>query len=218
MTSFYAISAKPDEPSYKSIYLYENTDFQYDADGNAIRCGEMLLRLRTENGRDIIQLANVKCACAALKGRCFERFLNILIQEATSDIELFGKQLSPNTMVELFISPDDIPDGISYETAYKKIYNLYHKYGFEIESHDTPSYLIATLDDIDSTLRKVPRRSPGRTTSRAPHKTPKKSHRKTHISKSISRNRNTQSPTKIPFPAELAISQINRISQSFLKF
>jgi len=174
MSTFYAISAKPDEPSYKSIYLYENTNFQYDADGNAIRCGEMLLRLRTEDNRDIIQLANVKCSCSTLKGRCFERFLNILIQEATLDSELFGKQLTPDTKVELFISPDDIPDGVSYKTAYEKLYKLYHKYGFEIESRSTPSYLIATLGDIDSTLRQVPRRSPSRTTSRSPHKTPRK--------------------------------------------
>jgi glycosyltransferase involved in cell wall biosynthesis len=210
MATFYAISEKQDQPSYKSIYLYENTEFQYDADGNAIRCGEMLLRLRTEDNRDIIQLANIKCSCAALKGRCFERFLNILIQEATLDNELFGKQLSPNTKVELFISPDDIPDGVSYETAYEKLYKLYNKYGFNIESHDTPSYLIATLEDIDSTLRQVPRRSPDRTTSRASHKTPRKTRRKTR-----SKPRNTQ-PKKIPFPVEFAVSQINRISKSLI--
>jgi hypothetical protein len=210
MPTFYAISAKPDEPSYKSIYLYENTNFQYDADGNAIRCGEMLLRLRTENSRDIIQLASVKCACAALKKKCFEHLLTILIKEATNETELFGKQLSQETMVELFISPDDIPDGVSYKTASEKLYKLYHKYGFEIESHDQPSYLIATLGDIESTLREVPRRSPSRTTSRAPHKTPRKSHRKT---RSITRS--TQ-PKKIPFPVEFAVSQINRFSKSLI--
>lgn len=210
MATLYAISATPDQPSYKSIYLYENANFQYDADGNAIRCGEMLLRLRTENDRDIIQLANLKCACAALKGRCFQHFLTILIKEATNDIELFGKQLSPDTMVELFISPDDIPDGVSYETAYEKLYKLYHKYGFEIEKLDQPSYLIATLGDIESTLRQVPRRSPGRTTSRTPHKTPRKTHKKT---RSISRS--TQ-PKKIPFPLEFAVSSINRFSKSLI--
>jgi hypothetical protein len=174
MATLYAISAKPDQPSYKSIYLYENANFQYDANGNAIRCGEMLLRLRTEKYRDIIQLASVKCTCAALKGRCFEHFLSILIKEAVEDSELFGKKLTPDTKVELFISPDDIPDGVSYETASAKLYKLYHKYGFEIENRNTPSYLIATLGDIELTLRQIPRRSPGRTTSRTPHKTPRK--------------------------------------------
>jgi len=187
MSTFYAISAKPDQPSYKSIYLYENANFQYDADGNAIRCGEMLLRLRTENSRDIIQLASVKCACSTLKGRCFERFLNILIQEATLDSELFGKQLTPGTKVELFISPDDIPDGVSYETASGKLYKLYHKYGFDIESRDTPSYLIATLGDIELTLRQVPQRSPGRTTSRNPHKTPRKTRSNRQIKISVNK-------------------------------
>jgi hypothetical protein len=210
MATLYAISAPPDQPSYKSIYLYENANFQYDVDGNAIRCGEMLLRLRTENNRDIIQLANVKCSCSALKGRCFERFLNILIQEAVEDSELFDKQLNLDTKVELFISPDDIPDGISYETAYKKLYKLYHKSGFEIENRDTPSYLITTLGDIESTLRQVPRRSPGRTTSRTPHKTPRKTHRKTRsITRSIQ-------PKKIPFPLEFAVSRINRLSKSLI--
>lgn len=207
MSSFYAISAKPDEPSYKSIYLYENTNFQYDADGNAIRCGEMLLRLRTEKDRDIIQLASVKCACAALKGRCFERFLNILIQEATSDIELFGKRLTPNTLVELFISPDDIPDGVSYKTASEKLYKLYHKYGFNIESRDTPSYLIATLADIDSTLRQVPRRSPGRTTSRNPPKTPRKTRSNRQIK--ISANKKT------PLLFQMTLSRLKNISEQF---
>jgi len=209
MATLYAISATPDQPSYKSIYLYENANFQYDADGNAIRCGEMSLRLRTENNRDIIQLASVKCSCSALKGRCFERFLNILIQEATLDIELFGKKLTPDTKVELFISPDDIPDGVSYETAYEKLYKLYHKYGFNIENRDEPSYLIATLGDIDSTLRQVPPRSPGRTTSRTPHKTPRKNHRKTRSKPRIK-------PKKIPFPLEFAVSRINRLSKSLI--
>jgi hypothetical protein len=190
MATLHAISAKPDQPSYKSIYLYENANFQYDADGNAIRCGEMLLRLRTQNGRDIIQLASVKCSCSVLKGKCFEHFLTILIQEATNDIELFGKQLSPETMVELFISPDDIPDGVSYKTASEKLYKLYHKYGFEIEKRDEPSYLIATLGDIDSILRQVPRRSPGRTTSRNPPKTP----RKTRSNRQIKISANKKSP------------------------
>lgn len=204
MSTFYAISATPDQPSYKSIYLYENANFQYDADGNAIRCGEMLLRLRTEDNRDIIQLANVKCGCSTLKGRCFERFLNILIQEAILDIELFGKQLSPDTKVELFISPDDIPNGVSYKTAYEKLYKLYHKYGFEIESRSTPSYLISTLGDIELTLRQVPRRSPGRTTSRTPHKTP----RKTRSNKQIKMPTNKKS-----LSFQMTLSRLKNISE-----
>ena len=205
MATLHAISAKPDQPSYKSIYLYENANFQYDADGNAIRCGEMLLRLRTQNGRDIIQLASVKCSCSVLKGKCFEHFLTILIQEATNDIELFGKQLSPETMVELFISPDDIPDGVSYKTASEKLYKLYHKYGFEIEKRDEPSYLIATLGDIDSILRQVPRRSPGRTTSRNPPKTP----RKTRSNRQIKISANKKSPLLF----QMTLSRLKFISE-----
>jgi len=165
----------------------------------------MLLRLRTQNGRDIIQLASVKCSCSVLKGKCFEHFLTILIQEATNDIELFGKQLSPETMVELFISPDDIPDGVSYETASKKLYKLYNKYGFEIEKHDEPSYLIATLGDIDSILRQVPRRSPGRTTSRNPHKTP----RKTRGNRQIKMSANKKSPLLF----QMTLSRLKNISE-----
>lgn len=206
MATLYAISAKPDQPSYKSIYLYENANFQYDVDGNAIRCGEMLLRLRTEKDRDIIQLASVKCACAVLRGRCFEHFLSILIQEATLDIELFGKQLSPDTKVELFISPDDIPDGISYETASAKLYKLYHKYGFEIENRDEPSYLIATLGDIDSILRQVPQRSPGRTTSRNPHKTPRKTRSNRQIKMSVN---------KKSLLFQMTLSRLKNISEQF---
>ena len=204
MATLYAISAKPDQPSYKSIYLYENANFQYDADGNAIRCGEMLLRLRTEDNRDMIQLASVKCACAALKGRCFEHFLSILIKEAVEDSELFGKKLTLNTKVELFISPDDIPDGVSYETVSAKLYKLYHKYGFEIENRDTPSYLIATLGDIDSILRQIPRRSPGRTTSRTPHKTP----RKTRSNRQIKMSANKKS-----LLFQMTLSRLKNISE-----
>jgi hypothetical protein len=209
MATFYAISATPDEPSYKSIYLYENTNFQYDADGNAIRCGEMLLRLRTENDRNIIQLASVKCSCAALKGRCFEHFLSILIKEAMNASELFGKQLSPGTKVELFISPDDIPDGVSYEKAFKKLYKLYHKYDFEIETRDTPSYLITTLGDIDSTLRKVRRRSPSRTTSRNPHKTPRKTRSKSHRQIKMSANKKS-------LLFKITLSQLKNISNQLV--
>ena len=65
MIPVYAITQSPFEfgkEPYQCIYLYKSTDFKYDAEGNAIRCGEMLLRLRTEKGRDIIQLASVKCS------------------------------------------------------------------------------------------------------------------------------------------------------------
>lgn len=206
MATLYAIRATPDQPSYKSIYLYENANFQYDADGNAIRCGEMLLRLRTEKNRDIIQLASVKCSCAALKGRCFEHFLSILIKEATLDSELFGKRLSPDTKVELFISPDDIPDGVSYEKASAKLYKLYHKYDFEIETRDTPSYLITTLGDIELTLRQMPRRSPGRTTSRSPHKTPRKTRSKSHRQIKMPANKKSLS-------FQMTLSQLKKISK-----
>ena len=61
----YAITQSPFEfgkEPYQCIYLYKSAEIKYDAEGNAIRCGEMLLRLRTEKGRDIIQLASVKCS------------------------------------------------------------------------------------------------------------------------------------------------------------
>jgi hypothetical protein len=208
----YAITQSPFEfgkETYQCIYLYKSTDYKYDAEGNAIRCGEMLLRLRTKNGRDIIQLASVKCSCSSLKGRCFEHLLGILIQEACNDTELFGKTVSLDTMIELFIFPDDIPEGVSFEDATKKLFKLYNKVGFNIESHDAPTYLIATLRDIDSNLNQKPYHSPGRTTSRSPHKTPRKTRSKSPR-KSIRHN-------KVSMPLQLALSSINNISKS-MKF
>lgn len=212
MIPVYAITQSPFEfgkEPYQCIYLYKNTDYQYDAEGNAIRCGEMLLRLRTENDRDIIQLASVKCSCPSLKGRCFEHLLGILIQEACNDTELFGKTVSLDTIIELFIFPEDIPEGVSFEDATKKLFKLYNKVGFNIESHDAPTYLIATLRDIDSNLNKKPYHSPGRTTSRSPHKTPRKTRSKSPR-KRIRHN-------KVSMPLQFALSNINNISKS-MKF
>jgi hypothetical protein len=112
----YAITTSPSEfgkPPYQSIYLYESTDFKYDSDGNAIRCGEMLLRLRPEE--NTIQLASVECNCSAVKGHCFEYLLSILIREGCYGTELFEQQLSLDTKIELFIYPSNIPDGMSFE-------------------------------------------------------------------------------------------------------
>ena len=209
MTTAYAITQSPFEfgkEPYQCIYLYKSTDFKYDAEGNAIRCGEMLLRLRTEKGREIIQLASVKCSCPSLKGRCFEHLLGILIQEACNDTEIFGKTVSLDTMIELFIFPDDIPDSMSFEDASKKLFKLYNKYGFSTESNDAPTYLITTLRDIDSNLKKKPYHSPGRTTSRAPHKTPRKTRSKSHTPKKHRAN-------KVPLPLQFALSNIKRISK-----
>ena len=233
MTTAYAITQSPFEfgkEPYQCIYLYKNTDFQYDAEGNAIRCGEMLLRLRTEKGRDIIQLASVKCSfsrnapafpevlmpgvpkgspansCPSLKGRCFEHLLGILIQEACNDTELFGRTVGLDTMIELFIFPDDIPEGTSFEDASKKLFKLYNKYGFSIESRDAPTYLITTLRDIDSNLKKKPYHSPGRTTSRAPHKTPRKTRSKGRTPPKLRAK-------KVPLPLQFALSNIKRISK-----
>jgi hypothetical protein len=209
MTTAYAITQSPFEfgkEPYQCIYLYKSTDFKYDAEGNAIRCGEMLLRLRTEKDREIIQLASVKCSCPSLKGRCFEHLLGILIQEACNDTELFGKTVSLDTMIELFIFPDDIPDSMSFEDASKKLFKLYNKYGFSTESNDAPTYLITTLRDIDSNLKKKPYHSPGRTTSRAPHKTPRKT-------RSKSRSPPKHRPKKVSMPLQFALSNIKRISK-----
>lgn len=195
---------------YQCIYLYKSAEIKYDAEGNAIRCGEMLLRLRTEKGRDIIQLASVKCSCPSLKGRCFEHLLSILIQEACNDTELFGKTVGLDTMIELFIFPDDIPEDISFDDATKKLFKLYNKVGFNIESRDAPTYLIATLHDIDSNLKKKPYHSPARTTSRAPHKTPRKTRNKSRTPPKLRAN-------KVPLPLQFALSNIKRISKS-MKF
>jgi len=165
----------------------------------------MLLRLRTEKGRDIIQLASVKCSCPSLKGRCFEHLLSILIQEACNDTELFGRTVSLDTMIELFIFPDDIPEGVSFEDATKKLFKLYNKVGFNIESRDAPTYLIATLRDIDSNLKQKPYHSPGRTTSRAPHKTPRKTRSKSP--------RRKLRHNKVPLPLQFALSNINQMSK-----
>jgi hypothetical protein len=208
MTTAYAITQSPFEfgkEPYQCIYLYKSTDYKYDAEGNAIRCGEMLLRLRTEKGRDIIQLASVKCSCPSLKGRCFEHLLSILIQEACNDTELFGRTVSLDTMIELFIFPDDIPEGVSFEDATKKLFKLYNKVGFNIESRDAPTYLIATLRDIDSNLKQKPYHSPGRTTSRAPHKTPRKTRSKSP--------RRKLRHNKVPLPLQFALSNINQMSK-----
>ena len=92
----YAITTSPSEfgkPPYQSIYLYESTDFKYDSEGNAIRCGEMLLRLRPDE--NTIQLASVECNCSEVKGHCFEYLLSILIREGCYGTELFGQQLTP---------------------------------------------------------------------------------------------------------------------------
>ena len=209
MTTAYAITQSPFEfgkEPYQCIYLYKNTDFKYDAEGNAIRCGEMLLRLRTEKGRDIIQLASVKCSCPSLKGRCFEHLLSILIQEACNDTELFGRTVSLDTMIELFIFPDDIQDGTSFDDATKKLFKLYNKYGFSIESRDAPTYLITTLRDIDSNLKQKPYHSPGRTTSRAPHKTPRKTRSKSRTPPKLRHN-------KVPLPLQFALSNIKQMSK-----
>jgi hypothetical protein len=206
MTTAYTITQSHGKEPYQCIYLYKSTDFKYDAEGNAIRCGEMLLRLRTEKGRDIIQLASVKCSCPSLKGRCFEHLLGILIQEACNDTELFGKTVSLDTMIELFIFPDDIPDGTSFDDATKKLLKLYNKYGFSIESRDAPTYLITTLRDIDSNLKQKPYHSPERTTSRAPHKTPRKT-------RSKSRTPKKHRAKKVSMPLQFALSNIKRISK-----
>jgi hypothetical protein len=164
----YAITTSPPEfgkPPYQSIYLYESTDFKYDSEGNAIRCGEMLLRLRPEE--NTIQLASVECNCSEVKGHCFEYLLSILIREGCYGTELFGQQLSLQTKIELFIYPSNIPEGITFEKASKKLYNLYNKYGFNIETHENPSFLITTLRDIESNLNRVPYYSPSRTTLRS---------------------------------------------------
>jgi hypothetical protein len=164
----YAITTSPPEfgkPPYQSIYLYESTDFKYDSEGNAIRCGEMLLRLRPDE--NTIQLASVECNCSAVKGHCFEYLLSILIREGCYGTELFEQQLSLDTKIELFIYPSNIPEGITFEKASKKLYNLYNKYGFNIETRENPSFLITTLRDIESNLNRVPYYSPSRTTSRS---------------------------------------------------
>jgi hypothetical protein len=166
----------------------------------------MLLRLRTEKGRDIIQLASVKCSCSSLKGRCFEHLLSIHNQEASNDTELFGRTVSLDTMIELFIFPDDIPDGISFDDATKKLFKLYNKYGFSIESRDAPTYLITTLRDIDSNLKQKPYHSPGRTTSRAPHKTPRKTRSKSRTPPKLRHN-------KVPLPLQFALSNIKQMSK-----
>jgi hypothetical protein len=113
-------------------------------------------------------------------------------------------------MIELFIFPDDIPEGTSFEDASKKLFKLYNKYGFSIESRDAPTYLITTLHDIDSNLKKKPYHSPGRTTSRAPHKTPRKTRGKSRTPPKLHAK-------KVPLPLQFALSNIKRISKS-MKF
>lgn len=187
----YAITTSPPEfgkPPYQSIYLYESTDFKYDSEGNAIRCGEMLLRLRPEE--NTIQLASVECNCSAVKGHCFEYLLSILIREGCYGTELFGQQLSVDTKIELFIYPSNIPDGMTFENASKKLYNLYNKYGFNIETHENPSFLITTLRDIESNLNRVPYYSPSRTTLRsAPSQSAPSRNTKSRAVKKASLNR-----------------------------
>jgi hypothetical protein len=109
-------------------------------------------------------------------------------------------------MIELFIFPDDIPEGTSFEDASKKLFKLYNKYGFSIESRDAPTYLITTLRDIDSNLKKKPYHSPGRTTSRAPHKTPRKTRGKSRTPPKLRAK-------KVPLPLQFALSNIKRISK-----
>jgi hypothetical protein len=108
-------------------------------------------------------------------------------------------------MIELFIFPDDIPDGTSFDDATKKLFKLYNKYGFSSESSDAPTYLITTLRDIDSNLKQKPYHSPGRTTSRAPHKTPRKTRSKSP--------RRKLRPNKVPLPLQFALSNIKQMSK-----
>jgi len=42
MIPVYAITQSHGKETYQCIYLYKSTDYKYDAEGNAIRCGEML--------------------------------------------------------------------------------------------------------------------------------------------------------------------------------
>ena len=102
--------------------------------------------------------------------------LNILINEACLNTELFDKQLSINTKVQLFIFPSDIPDGVSFEEATQKLYKLYSKYGFGIEDKEQSTFLVSTLRDIKSNIDGMPyytpppSSSPSRPSPSRPHK------------------------------------------------
>jgi len=171
------------KPEYKCIYIYKSaTKFDYDSDGNVIHCGKMTFRL---DDYGIINISNVKCNCPILKGKCFQNMLNILINEACFNTELFDKQLSINTKVQLFIFPSDIPDGISFEEATQKLYKLYSKYGFGIEDKEQSTFLVSTLRDIKSNIDGMPYYTPPSHSSPSP--TPSRPHKPNGIKNRVSK-------------------------------
>ena len=107
-------------------------------------CAKMMLRLIN----DQINLSSVECKCAKLRGRCFNRFMQILVKEQDY---LFNKKLSPATEVALFISPE-YRDGVSEKDAFEKLQKLYRTYGFLNYDNKNKPYAVSTLNLIDQVV------------------------------------------------------------------
>ena len=106
-------------------------------DGQNI-CAKMYLNYMN----NVINLSYVECNCISMKGRCFEIFMNILYQTATSG-ELFQHKIHDmNTSVELFVSPANADND-----AINKLKRLYSRFGF-MEDASIDNFMQSTLAKI----------------------------------------------------------------------
>lgn len=148
------------ENGYRIIEIFENDSL----------CAEMMLRFVNNQ----INLSSVECRCPQLKGRCFNLFMQILVETAKNN-ELFNKPLSPSTEVALFISPE-YRDGVTEEDAFKKLQKLYSAYGFLNYDKQNKPYAVSTLHLIDQvvngglTVVDDPNRTPVKLRPRTPEK------------------------------------------------
>jgi len=156
------------ENGYRIIEIFENDR----------SCAEMMLRYVNNQ----INLSSVECKCSLLKGRCFNLFMQILVETAKNN-ELFHKPLSPSTEVALFISPE-YRDGVKEEDAFNKLQKLYSAYGFLNYDKQNKPYAVSTLNLIDQVVNgglmivDDPNRTPVKLRPRTPEKPSKsKKHR-----------------------------------------
>jgi hypothetical protein len=117
-----------EEGGYRIVELSENT--------------KMSLRLID----NVINLSSVECNIPSLKGICFKEFMKILVKIAQNG-ELFSKQLSPKTMVELFVSPDGVMNEEDERKAIQKIKSKYAECGFAEEANNVMTASLCVINE-----------------------------------------------------------------------
>jgi len=127
-TMDYKIRDSEDGGGYRIIELSENT--------------KMSLRLIN----NVINLSSVECDIPELKGICFKEFMKILVKTAQNG-ELFGKRLKPQTMVELFVSPDGVDNEEDERKAIQKIKSKYAECGFAEEANNVMSASLCIINE-----------------------------------------------------------------------